>query len=183
VTRSFFYVQNLLAFCNKVHLWYFRVAPLVPEIIPPVTRMVTLSKSSKPLRSKPSGLMQSPTSDTGARSLAGAAWVGGEFTPSSSRNAALSESSRTKRYSSQRLRGGATTADSIGFTDTSHNAATAAIDTGVPVTTSLSTTTPQLVSAPSMVAHIPPARPASLSSSALYGTLCYILMCLQLGAG
>jgi len=134
-------------------------APLAPEIIPPVTRMVTYSKSSKPLRAK-SGPMQSPASETGSRSVGGAElnreWAGGEFTPANRISASDQSSARTKRYSSQRLRTIATDSGSI---DTSQNTADNA------PSASLATAT-QLVDATSVV-HMP-TRP--VPSSAFYGT-------------
>ena len=138
------------------------VAPLAPEIIPPVTRVVTYSKSSKPLRSK-SGPMQSPTSDTGSRSsVAGAdatrGWAGGEFTPTNRLPTPEQSSARTKRYSSQRLR-------NIGVDSGPTDSTQIAAD-GTPLT-SLGTAT-QLVNATSVV-HMP-SRP--VPTSAFYGTYC-----------
>ena len=142
------------------YLWIcvVRAAPLAPEIIPPVTRMVTYSKTSKPLRSK-SGPQQTPPSETGSRSVGGAdanhGWTGGEFTPANRLPASSDQSSaRTKRYSSQRLRN--VTADT-GPIDTHATA-----DSVSP--TSLGTAT-QLVNATTMM-HMP-ARP--VPSSAFYG--------------
>jgi len=133
-------------------------APLAPEIIPPVTRMVTYSKS-KPLRSK-SGPVQSPTSDTGSRSVGGAdinrGWTGGEFTPANQLPASDQSSARTKRYSTQRLRG---VAGDSGVTDAAH----VTCDSASP--TSLGTAT-RLVNATSMV-HVPS---RAVPSSAYYGT-------------
>jgi len=137
-------------------------APLAPEIIPPVTRMVTHTKSSKPLRSK-SGPVQAPISETGSRSVGGVdfsrEWAGGEFTPANRLPAPDQSSARTKRYSSQRLR---TIATDSGSTDSSLNTADNA-----PLA-SLGTTT-QLVDATSVV-HMPPRH---VPGSAFYGIFSY----------
>jgi len=132
------------------------VAPLAPEIIPPVTCVVTYSKSSKPLKAK-FGSIQSPSSEAGSRSVGGPdvsrGWAGEAFTPASRLPASDQSSARTKRYSSQRLRNIAT--DS-GPSDTTYNAA----DSG-----SLGVTT-HLINATSMVPM--PSRP--VPGSAFYGT-------------
>jgi len=139
-----------------VSVW---VAPLAPEIIPPVTRVVTYSKLSRPVKAK-SGSMQSPTSDAASKSVAGTdvnrGWAGGDFTPGSRLPASEQSNTRTKRYSSQRLRN--IGADS-GPSDTTHNAT----DGGSPASLGVMT---QLVNATSMVPM--PSRP--IPSSAFYGT-------------
>lgn len=138
---------------------YACVAPLAPEIIPPVTRVVTYSKSSKPVRAK-FGSVQSPASEPASRSAGTAdvsrGWTGGEFTPASRLAASDQFNARTKRYSSQRLRN--TAADS-GPSD----AAQAAAESGTPASLGVAT---QLVNATSMV----PMSSRPLPGSAFYGT-------------
>lgn len=87
----------------------------------------------------------------------GHGWIGGEFTPANRLPTSSSDQpgARTKRYSSQRLRGTPTAA---ALSDTS----CAGVDDAAP--TSLATAA-ELVSATSMV-HMPP-RP--MPNSAFYG--------------
>jgi hypothetical protein len=86
---------------------------MAPEIIPPMTRVVTYTKSSKPVKSKSGHLAAAGSSvndDTSVVQSRG--WTGGEFTPAVSRALAMQAPSaaanistnRTKRYSSQRQR-------------------------------------------------------------------------------
>jgi len=133
----------------------FFAAPLAPEIIPPVTRVVTYSKLSRPQRAK-SGSVQSSASDTGLRSLvssdAGHGWTGGEFTPSGRPSTSDPSGSRTKRYSSQRLR-------NVG----GGNVVT---DSGRPHTALNDVPPSHLVNAATSVLHVP-SRPSL--SSPFYG--------------
>jgi len=86
---------------------------MAPEIIPPMTRVVTYTKSSKPTKSKgcySAPMTNSVSDDTAVVQSRG--WTGGDFTPAASRSLPAhvssslmcSNASRTKRYSSQRQR-------------------------------------------------------------------------------
>jgi len=89
-------------------------ASMAPEIIPPMTRVVTYSKSSKPLRSKggpsapPLSAANLPESSSQrVVSEPSRGWTGGEFTPASkipTTDTSGGAGNRTKRYSSQRQR-------------------------------------------------------------------------------
>jgi len=102
------------------------VAPLAPEIIPPITRVVTYTKSSRPVQAKFGSVQPPMTSATGPRSVGGAdvgrGWTGGDFTPANRMPVSEQSSTRTKRYSSQRLR---SIASDSGPADASAHAAAA----------------------------------------------------------
>lgn len=95
-------------------------AAMTPEIIPPVTHVVTYSKSSKPIKARGTvGGSETTATTTVVQSSTGSrGWTGGEFKPSQplvqlqqqpQHSAGYSGrgggDNRTKRYSSQRQRG------------------------------------------------------------------------------
>lgn len=147
---------------------------MAPEIIPPMTRVVTYTKSSKPVKSR-GGQMQSVTSSLNTETttvVQSRGWSGGEFTPAASRSpathmsASLSAASgnRSKRYSSQRQ----------------HNAAESGIPEGGNFNVGLSSTSmaysKHVVSVTSML----PLHSRPIPATAFYGTmwlLCVLLVC------